>query len=728
MTLPTGPMPRTASAARLLAAVLLLAAQQLMAQPRIENAVSFSASVKPGTGLQVGDVVTVTVNATIAPGFHMYAAKQIEKLDLLAATFELDPEAKGVELAGKLTDQGKREVAYDDIWEGDVALYHNQVSYLQQVRITAPDAVLKGFLRYQVCDDSRCVPGSYDVSFTLTAAPKKKTEDPAAAAPPVMPSLPAPAVQADTAARTTAQTVQPDLIIRRDSAAQVPAVPAVQEPAPAPETAPERSTGSLILEGFLLGLTSLFTPCIFPMIPLTVSYFTKRNRSRRGAIRDAAIYGGSIVAIFTALALLLSAIFGPAVLQQVANSLGFNLFFFALLFVFALSLLGMFELALPSSWSTAVSKASSRGGVAGLFLMALALAIVSFSCTGPAVAIAMGDAFKGKFIAPTLTMLAFSSALALPFVIFAIFPNLLQSMPRSGGWLNVVKVVLGFLELAAALIYLSRADLTMHWGLLPRDVFIGAWIVIAGMLGLYLLGKLRLPHDDQPVEQLPVTRLLLSMAAFWFMIYLIPGLWGAPLRALGGFLPNSTRDMGVLLQEEQALNFAPGGAAEDEVCTYPGKISGHLAEETPRGFCAFYDLEQGMAYAKANNKPVFLDFTGHTCANCRLLEKNAWIDPEIKRLITEEYVLISLYTDDRAALPEPVMSQDGSRKLRSVGDRWLQYEIDQYGSNAQPLYVLLDHDQTLLAPPTGYNPPLNLEAYRAFFRSGVEAYRKKRGS
>ncbi|MEM9722430.1 MAG: cytochrome c biogenesis protein CcdA, partial [Bacteroidota bacterium] len=482
------------------------------------------------------------------------------------------------------------------------------------------------------------------------------------------------------------------------------------------------SLWKLMLEGFLFGFASILTPCIFPMIPLTVSYFTKRKENKGRGIRDAVFYGLSIIAIYTGLALVLSAIFGPDTMQRVAIHPAFNLAFFGLLVVFALSFMGMFELTLPSSWSTAASKGSERGGLGGIFLMALALAIVSFSCTGPIVATALGDAFaNGNYLAPTMTMLSFSTAMALPFVLFAIFPGWLESLPKSGGWLNAVKVTLGLLELALAFIYLSRADLVMHWGLLSREAFIGAWVVIFGVLGFYLLGKLQFPHDSK-VERLPVSRALLGMGSLWFVLYLIPGLWGAPLNLLGGYLPPNNENTGVLLQEGQAV----AGVSEyaNEICTYPGKKFEHLAESTPRGFCAFYDLDQAMAYAQAQNKPLFLDFTGHTCANCRYLEQNAWIDSEIQSFINQEYVLVSLYTDDRQKLAQTEVTPEG-KKLRTIGDKWLQYQIDTYTSNAQPFYVLLDHEGRALLPPIGYNPPLDLQEYRDYFQKGLERFEGK---
>ncbi|MCB0846843.1 MAG: thioredoxin family protein, partial [Bacteroidetes bacterium] len=498
------------------------------------------------------------------------------------------------------------------------------------------------------------------------------------------------------------------------------------------ETNPQEEKESLwvlILKALALGFGSVLTPCVFPLIPLTVSFFTKQSDSRAKGIRNATFYGLSIITIYTVLGLLVAAIFGPDAMRQLSVSPGFNLLLFAALFIFGLSFLGWFDITLPASWSTAMSKGSDRGGLIGIFLMAMTLAIVSFSCTGPLVFTALADAASGsEFIRPIAAMLAFSGALALPFVFFAIFPGYMNSLPNSGGWLVSVKVVLGLLEIALAFIYLSRADLVMHLGILDREIFIGAWIVIFAILGIYLLGKLQLPHDS-PVDRISVPRLLLAMTAFWFVTYLLPGLWGAPLNMLGGYIPESNNQMGVMLLEGQVVSGGNNGAleaGESDICNYPGKISEHLSEGTPRGFCAFYDLEQGLAYAKEVNKPVFLDFTGHTCANCRYLEKNAWIDNEVRNYINNEFVLISLYTDDRKKLPEVEELPDG-RKLRTVGDKWIEYERTVYRQNAQPYYVLMDHDKSNLIEPTGFNPPLDVQEYRDFFKAGLEEFQQRHG-
>lgn len=842
---------------------------------QIENAVQFSYRLDPSQNWEVGQEITLYIDALIDPGYHMYSAKQVEGMEMMKATFDLDEETNGIELLGQLDDQGKIETKYDDVFENDISLYHDKVTYIQKLKITATTAKLAGFLRYQVCDISMCIPGSYDVVLSLKAVEKKEEPKPA---PPPPPKQEEPKQIAQQQAKkevkqatnsspnkvelpTSSESISPipqgnlsdpnarfinavsweqvwsqegepkkgdeftisftgkiepgfhvyssippqkpaglpttfnlngesygielvgdlaetgeaikkydeiwetDVIQFEDEVTFIqkikvtkdnPVIDAylsyqvcdegacVNEKVEAYETwgnkSPAHGTDAagtsssqheegtslwvLMLQGFLLGFASVLTPCIFPMIPLTVTIFTKRYSTRAKGIRDAIFYGLSIIAIYTGLAVILTAIFGPAVLQNISNHPAFNIFFFLLLFVFALSFLGMFEIMLPASWSNAVSKGSDRSGLLGIFFMALALAIVSFSCTGPLVGTVLALAWKGSFLTPVMTMFAFSLAMALPFMLFAIFPGWLQSMPRSGGWLNVVKVVLGLLELALAFIYLSRADLVMHWGLLDREIFLGAWIVIFSILGFYLLGKIQLPHDS-PVERLSVPRLLMAMGSFWFVLYLIPGLWGATLPMLGGFLPANTKGIGVILQDGMAVGPVGSGAAStNDICNYPDKISGHLSGDTPRGFCAFYDLEQGLEYAKQVNKPVFLDFTGHTCANCRYLEKTAWQDSEVRRYITEEYVLVSLYTDDRMDLPQVETTASG-KKLRSVGDKWIQYQINTYNSNAQPYYVLLDHDNTNLTPPTGFNPPLDVQTYRDFFKNGLEEFRKR---
>ena len=836
----------------------------LLAVGQIDKAVQWEQSIVPAGPYEEGQTVSLIFKAKIDAGFHVYSSVPPKDWPNLGTTFELDETTAGLSLNGGLKEEGGTpETSYDDIYETDITIFHDKITFIQDITLEAGTAQLDGYLRYQICDDSRCIPGSLDISQAFEVA-KKKSETPSFSpeasltpvaeepssqeqtastsqfgdAPVSAPVLGSGGTQdllsqisweqsfskvsdwqkGDTITLSFQAVIQdgqyiysvnpskepsgiPTEYILDESSAGIQLLGSLQElSAPekkfdevfetevsyfkreaafeqkllVTENAPSLS-GALIyqicndaacvngkvetsygdssqnqtvslaqtgtenksgnsrslwrafLEGFIFGFASLLTPCIFPLIPLTVSFFTKQSENRAQGIRNGVSYGLSIVIIYTVIGLLVTVLLGGDVMRQLSVSPTFNLILFALIFIFALSFLGLFEITLPSSWSTNLKKSSERGGFAGIFLMALALAVVSFSCTGPLVSTALFEAASGSsYLGPAVSMLAFSSAIAIPFSLFAIFPGWMNSLPKSGGWLNSVKVVLGFLELALSLIYLSRADLVMHWGLLDRDIFIGAWIVIFMLLGIYLLGKLQLPHDS-PMDRVSVPRLLMAMGSFWFALYLLPGLWGAPLNMLGGYIPEDKSDMGVILQAGGTVYTGPSAStAGNDICTYPNKISGHLAKDTPNGFCAFYDLDQGLEYAKSVNKPVFLDFTGHTCANCRYLEKNMWIDPEVRKYITEEYVLISLYTDDREKLPEILKTEDG-KKIRTIGDQWIQYQIDVYGSNAQPYYVLIDHEKQNLLPPTGYNPPLDLSFYRNYFREGVEVFQKKSG-
>ncbi|MEM6767350.1 MAG: cytochrome c biogenesis protein CcdA, partial [Bacteroidota bacterium] len=628
------------------------------------------------TNWKTGDTITLSFSAEINPDHYIYSTNPSKDPSGIPTEYVLDESSKGITLVGGVKELQVPEKKYDEVFETEVAYFKDKAAFEQKILITEDAPVLSGALIYQICNEAACVNGKVETAYGE-----------------------------DAPTQSVSQTSPVS-----------------------PEPTQSRSLWRAFLEGFLFGFASLLTPCIFPLIPLTVSYFTKQSENRAEGIRNGVTYGLSIVVIYTVIGLLVTVLLGGDVMRQLSVSPTFNLILFTLIFVFALSFLGLFEITLPSSWSTNLKKGSERGGFVGIFLMALALAVVSFSCTGPLVSTALFEAASGEsYLGPTVSMLAFSSAIAIPFSLFAIFPGWLNSLPKSGGWLNSVKVVLGFLELALSLIYLSRADLVMHWGLLDRDIFIGAWIVIFGLMGVYLLGKLQLPHDS-PVDRISVPRLLMAMGSFWFMLYLLPGLWGAPLNMLGGYIPEDKSDMGVILQSGESAYLGAGStpSSTNDICTYPNKVSGHLAKDTPDGFCAFYDLEQGLAYAKSVNKPVFLDFTGHTCANCRYLEKNMWIDPEVRKYINEEYVLISLYTDDREKLPNILTTEDG-KKIRTVGDQWIQYQIETYNSNAQPFYVLMDHEKQNLLPPTGYTPPLNIAFYQNYFREGVEVFQKKSG-
>jgi len=640
---------------------------------QIEQAMKWR-DVPPNTAnLRVGDVITFTFEATIDKGYHVYSAKQPADA-VLPAIFELDKTAKGVALVGGLQEAGDRHVIHDDVFDADIAQYEGKVTFRQQVKITAPEAKIDGVLSYQVCDDSRCIPGTHEISISIKAKPGTEAAEAQAADAEATATPNTDPVKAETPAAATV------------AAAPANTVAAVQEE----PSGCGINLWALFLQSLLLGLAAVFTPCVFPMVPLTVSIFTKKGSPTRAqGIRNALTYALSIISIYTLLGILLAAIFGPDVLRDIANNPWFNLFFFALLIFFGMSFLGWFELTLPASWSTSLTMKGNRGGFAGTFFLALALAVVSFACTGPLVATALLGAASGDcFSSPIIAMLGFSTGLAFPFGFLAFAPGLLSNLPKSGGWLNTVKVVLGFLEIAFALTYLSGADLVMHWGLLDRGTFVAIWMVLFAFTGLNLIGKLLMPHDDE-LERVSVPRLILASMSFVFVLYLLPGLLGARLPLINGFLPPVNKNM---LMAGGFGGGQPASASEAEICDFPNKKYAEIAEHTPPGFCAFYDLEQGLAYAKAHNKRVFLDFTGFNCKNCRYVEGLSWPEPAIKKMLTNDYVMISLFTDDAKKLDEMQVLPDGT-KLRTRGNVWLQYQKAKVNQNSSPYYVLMDADQ-----------------------------------
>lgn len=482
-----------------------------------------------------------------------------------------------------------------------------------------------------------------------------------------------------------------------------------------------QSLWQIFLLTFLTGLLAVITPCVFPLIPVTVSFFLKRSKTRVEGIRNALWYSISIIGIYTIPTILLVLLFGDDILYQISTSAISNLLFFAIFLVFAISFFGAFELQLPNSWANKADQKAGKGGLGGIFFMALTLVIVSFSCTGPIVGTLLGQTSTGGVsTAPIVGMLGFGVGLALPFSLFAFFPSMLQSLPKSGGWLNSVKVSFGFIELALALKFLSNVDLIYHWRLLDRDVFLVLWIVIFVLLGVYLLGKLKFSHDsDLPYVSVP--RLFFAMASFSFALYILPGLWGAPLRHLSGFIPpDGTQEFNLDALKYQ-IGTAPSTSSSTTSLAAPPK---RLADKLhmPYGLVAYFTLEEGMAAAKALNKPVMLDFTGHSCANCRKMEKEVWKDPEVLKRMKENFVLVSLYVDESTPLPagEQYTKKDGDKVL-TEGDKNLDYEISQFGFNAQPLYMFLDLEgKPLSSIKYGYNPDINkfiahLDAAKAAF-------------
>jgi thiol:disulfide interchange protein DsbD len=525
----------------------------------------------------------------------------------------------------------------------------------------------------------------------------------------------APATKAtDTTAASPAATAAPATAASATEAA----TPAGQ-PAPAAPAPEKSSLWVTFLAGLLGGFAAVLMPCIFPLLPMTVSFFTKRSGTRSKGIRNALVYGASIIVIYVALGLLITVIFGADALNNLATNGIFNFFFFLLLVVFGASFLGAFEIMLPTKWANKMDEKADEGGLLGIFFMAATLALVSFSCTGPIIGtLLVQAATMGQLLGPAVGMFGFALALSLPFTLFSLFPGWMASLPKSGGWLNSVKVTLGFLELAFALKFLSNVDLAYHWQWFDREIFLVLWIVIFGMMGLYLLGKLRFSHDsDLPFITLP--RLFLSIIVLSFTLYLVPGLWGAPLRAVSAFLPpQDTQDFD--LYTPSLLAPASGGSAAAPASTAPHK-SAELCH-APLGLPAFFDYDEGMAYAKQVGKPVLIDFTGHACVNCRKMEANVWPDKQVLPLLRDKYVLIQLYVDDKTELPaaEQTVSKLSGKTIKTIGNKYSDLQASRFNTNSQPYYVLLGRDGNVLAPPQGAN--YEPENFVRFLQSGLQAY------
>ncbi|WP_106292674.1 protein-disulfide reductase DsbD family protein [Arcticibacter pallidicorallinus] len=478
-----------------------------------------------------------------------------------------------------------------------------------------------------------------------------------------------------------------------------------------------RSLWAIFLAGFLGGIAALIMPCIFPMLPLTVSYFTKSAASKSGAVSKALVYGFSIIVIYVILGLIVTVIFGADALNRLSTNGVFNFLFFLMLVAFAASFLGAFELTLPSSWVNKADAKSDNKGFVGIFFMAATLALVSFSCTGPIIGYLLVEAATmGALLGPAVGMFGFSLALAIPFALFAMFPSLMQSLPKSGGWLNSVKVVLGFLELALALKFLSNVDLAYHWGWLDREVFLSLWIVIFGLMGLYLLGKLTFSHDS-PLKFLSVPRLFLAIIVLSFTVYMVPGLWGAPLSSISAFLPpQHTQDFDMYTSSLRAEHNAGAPSDRGEPKKYTDLF------EAPLGLTAFFDYEEGLAYARKVDKPVLIDFTGHACVNCRKMESSVWPDKRVLETIQNDYVLIQLYVDDKTALPENErFTSSRGKKIKTVGNKWSDFQTTRFNANSQPFYVLLSPEEKILVDPIGAD--YNIDSYLEYLKSGLEAFK-----
>ena len=611
---------------------------------------------------------------------------------------------KGAELVGKVVSSVAPTSVYDELFAMNLRWYSGTVTFTQKIKVTDAKAFkLAGELEFMACNDETCLPPErVEFSFnrkhiTMTDAGVVAGEsDDQAAADSLSLAQGADSLSVSADGENAGQLVNPTKIAEALSDNVDLWTPVIDELKAFGESPLDGSDSSLLfifLAGFAGGFIALLTPCVWPMIPMTVSFFLKRTKNKKKAIKDAVMYGVSIIVIYLALGLLITGIFGASALNDLSTNAVFNLLFFALLVLFAVSFFGAFEMVLPSSWTNKLdAKADSTSGILSIFFMAFTLALVSFSCTGPIIGTLLVQAASmGSIVAPAVGMFGFAFALAIPFSVFAIFPNMLQSMPKSGGWLNSVKVVLGFLELALALKFFSVADLAYGWRILDRETFLVLWIVIFAMLGFYLLGKIRFSHDSE-LKYVSVPRLFMAIVSLAFAVYMVPGLWGAPLKSISAFAPPLyTQDFNLY---------------EDEV------------------HAQFDDYEAGMAYAKKNNKPVMIDFSGYGCVNCRKMEASVWTNPGVKQIIENDYVLITLFVDDKTKLPEVIEIEEHgkTRKLKTVGDKWSYLQRSKFGANAQPFYVLLDNNGKPLSHSYAYDEDVN--KYIQFLQGGLKNYKK----
>lgn len=625
------------------------------------------------------------------------------------------------DLNGK-AKESKTRTAYNEIFEVNETFFEKKVRIEQLVVIK--NASVKNIqveFDYQVCKEV-CINSNKKFTFDLPASYKFQAADVAEKAPAdnteKVEKTPVDIVSTDAKIATDAVKVSKDsLVLATDSSTAKAAnkIRCVDAAVKTPESTPTRSLWSIFFIAFLSGFAALLTPCVFPMIPMTVSFFTKQSKNRSAGIRNAIIYGIAIIVIYVLLGWVVTAIFGADALNALSTNVWFNIFFFILLVVFAASFLGAFEIMLPNSWANKVDQQADRGGMIGILFMALALAIVSFSCTGPIVGTLLVEAASNGGIAPVIGMFGFSLALALPFMLFAMFPGWLNSLPKSGGWLNTVKVVLGFLELALAFKFLSNADLVLQLHLLEREVFIAIWIAIFGTLAFYLFGKITLPHDS-PLQHISVGRLSLGLIVLTFTIYMIPGLWGAPLKIINAFPPSL---------EYSESPFGIGNTSNNHYNSSDNKTLPKGAKLGPHGIMVFDDYENGLAYAKVVNKPIMLDFTGYACVNCRKMENNVWSDKDILPMLNNELVLISLYVDDKRDLPkeEQFTSPTTGELIETTGDKWTDFMISKYKTNTQPLYVLTDLEGNSLNTAKPTISYVGVDEYHEWLHAGIANFK-----
>ena len=672
--------------------LLLMLGLTLVANAQMVDPVKFTSKLE----MLKGDEAQIVFSGKIDDGWHVYST-DLGNDGPISATFNA-VKMDGVKAVGKLTHKGNEISKFDNMFGMKLRFFEGSVTFVQKIKFTKPNYSIDCYLEYGACNDETCMPPT-EVTFKGNgkspavseeeAAPAKAEEKTAETAKPEE-AAEAAETEAEVAADTTAvaETAVGDTTMTADLYK-----PVISELKAYEENPADSSLLYIFLAGFAGGFLALLTPCVWPIIPMTVSFFLKRNKERSKAIREAVTYGISIVVIYVVLGLVVTMLFGASALNALSTNAVFNIFFCLLLVVFAASFFGAFEITLPSSWSNKIDqKSENTSGLLSIFLMAFTLTLVSFSCTGPIIGfLLVAVSTQGSILSPTIGMLGFAIALAIPFTLFAMFPSLLKSAPKSGGWMNVVKVVLGFIELAFALKFLSVADLAYGWHILDREAFLCLWIVIFGLMGIYLFGWLKFPHDD-PENRTNVPQFFLGMISLAFAIYMIPGLWGAPLKSISAFAPPMfTQDFNL-----------------------------HKSAVEPKS----HDYEEGMALAKSQGRPVMIDFTGFGCVNCRKMEAAVWTDPQVASILNDKYVLISLYVDDKTPLAEPLtVNENGTeRTLRTVGDKWSYLQRVKFGANTQPFYVLIDNEGNPLNGSRSYDE--DIQKYIDFLQKGIDNYNK----
>ncbi len=645
--------------------ILLILFSFTIGNSQISDPVKWTTSVE-----RLSDTEYILVSkATIKSGWHLYS-QNVPEDGPIPTTFTYDDSEGNFKISGNTSEEEGHTVD-DPVFEMKIKFFENTAIFKQNVKVEEGVAVINGFVEFMVCDDTRCLPPTeIDLVFNISE---------------------------DTTEINSIEAIGDATVTTKKDNSQ-------------------KGLWSIFIIAFLSGFAALLTPCVFPMIPMTVSFFTKQSKNKAAGIKNAIIYGICIIVIYVLLGTAVTGIFGADALNALATNVWFNIIFFLLLVIFAISFLGAFEIMLPHKWANKVDKQADRGGLIGIFFMALALAIVSFSCTGPIVGTLLVEAASKGGLAPIIGMLGFSLAIALPFALFAAFPGWLNSLPKSGGWLNTVKVVLGFLELALAFKFLSQADLVLQAHLLEREVFLAIWIAIFGALAFYLFGKIQLPHDS-PLTHISVGRLSMGLLVLSFTIYMIPGLWGAPLNLISAFPPPLEYS-----ESPYGVGFSKLGTASLSN-SHEGLPDGaHLL--APHDILAFNDYDKGLAYAKKVGKPVMIDFTGWACVNCRKMEQNVWPKENILKILKNEVVLISLYVDDKRKLEEDEIVDSKLRpgkKLKYIGQKWSELQTIRYKANTQPFYVLMDHDEKNLINPIAYTP--DADEYFAWMKKGISKFK-----